>query len=126
MYQQSASFRYKLSPTYVIDLGLYDDDVKIEIGLEDINYVGFYLGFINYDDIMNLSSNVSKVEKVNNGYNINVSNDLGYNKIGRWWNNTEEIDIVDINEDTKDILFGECKYSNSIRESRGVGAIELF
>lgn len=61
---------------YVIDLGLYDDDVKIEIGLEDINYVGFYLGFINYDDIMNLSSNVSKVEKVNNGYNINVSNDL--------------------------------------------------
>lgn len=32
------------------------------------------------------------------------------NKVGRWWNSKEEIDIVGINTDTNDILFGECKY----------------
>lgn len=31
-------------------------------------------------------------------------------KIGRWWNKTEEIDLVGIGE--KNILFGECKWSN--------------
>lgn len=45
-------------------------------------------------------------------WDFNIANNLGYNKIGKWWNNTEEIDIVAINEDTKDILFGECKYTN--------------
>ena len=33
-----------------------------------------------------------------------------YNKIGRWWNNSSEIDIVGLNEDEKAIIFGECKY----------------
>ena len=32
-------------------------------------------------------------------------------KTGRWWNDREEIDVVALNEDTRDILFGECKYS---------------
>ncbi|KRQ86253.1 Archaeal ATPase [Caloramator mitchellensis] len=34
-------------------------------------------------------------------------------RIGRWWNSSEEIDIVGINLETKDILFGECKYLSS-------------
>ena len=33
-----------------------------------------------------------------------------YNKIGRWWNNTAEIDIVGVNEEENSIIFGECKY----------------
>lgn len=33
-----------------------------------------------------------------------------YNKIGRWWNNTTEIDIVGLNEEDCSIIFGECKY----------------
>lgn len=33
-----------------------------------------------------------------------------YNKIGRWWNNTAEIDIVGLNEEENSIIFGECKY----------------
>ena len=45
------------------------------------------------------------------------------NNIGNWWGknpekmkamNREEIDIVAVNEKTKDILFGECKWSNSL------------
>lgn len=35
---------------------------------------------------------------------------IQYNKIGRWWNNSEEIDIVGLNEEEKSIIFGECKY----------------
>ena len=31
-------------------------------------------------------------------------------RIGRWWNKSEEVDIVAIGQ--KDILFGECKWSS--------------
>ena len=34
-----------------------------------------------------------------------------FNRVGRWWNNNEEIDIVAFNSETKDIIFGECKWS---------------
>jgi AAA+ ATPase superfamily predicted ATPase len=34
------------------------------------------------------------------------------NQIGRWWDKNEEIDIVALNEETMDILFGEVKWSN--------------
>jgi AAA+ ATPase superfamily predicted ATPase len=32
-------------------------------------------------------------------------------RIGRWWNKNTEIDIAAINQDSKDILFGECKWA---------------
>ncbi|MDI6880940.1 MAG: DUF234 domain-containing protein [Desulfitobacteriaceae bacterium] len=35
-----------------------------------------------------------------------------FDKIGRWWNNNMEIDIVAYDSAGKDILFGECKYTN--------------
>jgi len=34
-------------------------------------------------------------------------------KLGSWWNKQTEIDIVGINNTTHDILFGECKWSQS-------------
>ena len=36
--------------------------------------------------------------------------EVKYNKIGRWWNNSAEIDIVGLNEEENSIIFGECKY----------------
>ncbi|MEW6624752.1 MAG: ATP-binding protein [Bacillota bacterium] len=33
-------------------------------------------------------------------------------KMGKWWDNREEIDIVGFNEDSKEIFFCECKYHN--------------
>lgn len=36
--------------------------------------------------------------------------EVQYNKIERWWNNSDEIDIVGLNEDENAIIFGECKY----------------
>ena len=37
---------------------------------------------------------------------------LNINKIGRWWNNKEEIDIVGLDSGGDEIVFGECKYQN--------------
>ena len=36
--------------------------------------------------------------------------DFSFNKVGRWWNNENEIDIVAFDKDGTDIIFGECKY----------------
>jgi Archaea bacterial proteins of unknown function. len=33
-------------------------------------------------------------------------------KIGRWWYKEEEIDLVALNDETKEILFAECKWQN--------------
>jgi hypothetical protein len=38
--------------------------------------------------------------------------------VGKWWHKEEEIDIVAFSEDSKDILFGECKWRKE-RTSRG-------
>lgn len=34
-------------------------------------------------------------------------------KMGRWWKQNVEIDIVATDTESKDFLFGECKYSNT-------------
>lgn len=31
---------------------------------------------------------------------------------GRWWNRGDEIDVVALDKDTRDILFCECKWQN--------------
>lgn len=35
---------------------------------------------------------------------------FNFDKVGRWWNNTTEIDIVAFDSAGKDIIFGECKH----------------
>lgn len=34
-------------------------------------------------------------------------------KIGRWWSGAEEIDLIGLNEDSKEALFCECKYTEA-------------
>lgn len=55
-------------------------------------------------------------------WNLNASEKLGitFDKLGRWWNNQEEIDLVGINQESgKDIIFGECKfYTNKLMDSK--------
>ncbi len=41
-----------------------------------------------------------------------VLKQFSFSEIGRWWHGGEEIDIVALNEDTKDIIFVECKWQN--------------
>ena len=55
-------------------------------------------------------------------WTLNASEKLGitFDKLGRWWNNQEEIDLVGINQESgKDIIFGECKfYTNKLMDSK--------
>lgn len=37
-----------------------------------------------------------------------------FTKIGRWWNKTDEIDIMAVNYQKTDIILGECKYKQSV------------
>ena len=40
----------------------------------------------------------------------NIKKNFQY--LGRWWDNNDEIDIVGFNQETKEIIFGEVKWSN--------------
>jgi hypothetical protein len=48
-------------------------------------------------------------------WQLNSENKLPFhfNKIGRWWNGSAEIDVVAYDCDGHDIVFGECKYTNA-------------
>ncbi len=39
---------------------------------------------------------------------------MQFTRMGSWWSAGEEIDIVAINENTQEILFGEVKYTNKL------------
>lgn len=41
-----------------------------------------------------------------------------FNKIGRWWHKEKEIDVIALNEKTKDILFAECKWKDKVNAER--------
>ncbi len=41
-----------------------------------------------------------------------------FTKIGRWWHKEKEIDVVALNERTKEILFAECKWQDSVNAER--------
>lgn len=45
-------------------------------------------------------------------WNLNADGKLNmmFDKLGRWWNANEEIDLVGIDSMGEDIIFGECKY----------------
>ncbi|RLG15214.1 MAG: ATP-binding protein [Candidatus Nanohalarchaeota archaeon] len=43
----------------------------------------------------------------------------GFTKMGRWWHKNKQIDIVSLNEETKQILFTECKWKN-LKEKQAI------
>jgi AAA+ ATPase superfamily predicted ATPase len=42
-------------------------------------------------------------------------------KTGRWWNKDKEIDIVALNDQTKEILFAECKWQDKVDARKVLG-----
>ncbi len=81
-------------------------------------------------------------DEIDSGFNTNAVNDFkknfnaylgiifeqvckeflqqGFNftKIGKWWFKDKEIDIVALNEESKEILFGECKWQGNVNAER--------
>jgi AAA+ ATPase superfamily predicted ATPase len=66
------------------------------------NFVASHLAYV-YEDICR--------EKM---WRLNVEQKFPvcFDKVGRWWNNQSEIDIVAYDSAGQDIVFGECKYTN--------------
>ncbi|MBQ9609454.1 MAG: ATP-binding protein [Lachnospiraceae bacterium] len=63
------------------------------------NFIDNHVSFV-YEDICR--------EKI---WNL-ISDKISINRVGRWWNKDTEIDIVAYDSDGRDIVFGECKYTD--------------
>lgn len=86
---------------------IYPNKAFIEIGQETAvlnkiksNFVDNHLAYI-YEEICK-----EKMWKLN----IDGKLEMTFDKIGRWWNSQNEIDLVGIDTNGKNIIFGECKY----------------
>lgn len=122
--------------TKLIDLDILEKEVPVTENIENgkkglykikDNYLKFWFSYVypyqSYLEIENLSY---PLEKIKNEFNLWVSKiyeDLAretilnnseipfpIKKLGRWWNNNEEIDIVGLGDN--EIIFGECKWSS--------------
>ncbi len=43
---------------------------------------------------------------------------ISFTKIGKWWHKDKEIDILALNEKTKEILFAECKWQEKVNAKK--------
>jgi hypothetical protein len=46
-------------------------------------------------------------------WRLNSEGTLNFNKLGRWWCKSEEIDIVAFDSTGDEIVFAECKFTKS-------------
>jgi len=76
------------------------DNIDIVMNKIKENFIDNHVNYI-YEDIC-----IEKMWELNaNGvFNFNFS------RIGRWWNNDKEIDIVAFDNNENNIIFGECKF----------------
>ncbi len=97
------------------------------------NYLSFWFKFIYPNrDFLELGEKEVVLNKIKNNFidnhvsfvyedvcrqtmwklNIDKKLQINFDKLGKWWNNSEEIDIVGVDSTGRDIIFGECKYTN--------------
>lgn len=83
----------------------------IEMG--DLEYV---LNKIKADFVPSHVSHVFEKVCLEKLWQKNLRNELPFKalKIGRWWSGHEEVDLVGLNEDSKEVLFCECKYTEAL------------
>ncbi|MFH1317487.1 MAG: DUF234 domain-containing protein, partial [Candidatus Omnitrophota bacterium] len=60
-----------------------------------------------------LSDNYERISKdIFQKYVFEKKIDLKFERYGKWWDKNEEIDLVAVNRESNEILFGEVKWSN--------------
>lgn len=110
-YDKSKKGKYRIKDNFICFWFkfIYPNRDLLELGeikmcLDKIkkNFIDNHVAFI-YEDICRQEM-----------WDLNISQKLGMNfdRIGKWWNDNEEIDIVGIDTSSNDIIFGECKYTN--------------
>ncbi len=105
------------------------------------NYFDFYFRFIHPNkselilngQISNFDSDYNRyLGKVFEKFSKEVLEDYAdmlpfkFSRIGRWWHKDDEIDIVALNEGTKEVLFVECKWKHLDHRgaSRVIGSLK--
>ncbi len=116
----------------LIDLNLIKRDIpvtaspKTKKGIYSFqdNIFSFWFGFIYpYEDLINLGREKDVLAKIDRDFNAYVGKtfegiakefmwDSSYHRTGKWWDRGEEIDLVALNEVSKEIAFLECKWKN--------------
>ena len=86
---------------------IYPELSSLEIGKSDYVLEKIKSNFID-NHVAHVYEYVCRYEL----WRLNIARQLHFNKIGRWWNSKEEIDIVALDNTGEDIVFAECKYRN--------------
>ena len=96
------------------------------------NYYNFWFRFVYPNKTLIEGGKITElIDSIESDFNMHVSRvfekvcreslfdtSLVFNKMGRWWHKDKEIDIVALNEKTKDILFAECKWKDNVNAER--------
>ena len=93
------------------------------------NFLKFWFRYV-YPNLSSIEEGIFDMRSIKQDYNTylggvfeevsrqflihNKEKFFPFTKIGRWWHKDREIDIVALNEQTKEILFCECKWRNRI------------
>lgn len=122
--------------TKLTDLDIIEKEVPVTENIENgkkglykikDNYLKFWFSYVYpYQSYLEIENLTYPLEKIKNEFNLWVSKiyeelaretmfsdtkiPFPIRKLGRWWDNNEEIDIVGLGE--TEIIFGECKWSN--------------
>ena len=84
---------------------VYPERARIELGQSDFVLERIKANFID-NHVAHIYENVCRSEL----WRLAAEEVLQFNKVGRWWNNKEEIDIVALDSTGDEIVFAECKY----------------
>ena len=81
----------------------------------EMDDTGFVMDKIRRNFIDNHVSFVFEDVCLQKMWQMNKAGELPFKltRAGRWWDKHTEIDIVGLNEDTKEMILGECKYTNA-------------
>lgn len=84
---------------------VYPERGRIELGQSDYVLEKMKSNFID-NHVAYIYENVCRSEL----WRLAIEGRLQFNKLGRWWNSKEEIDVVALDSTGEDIVFAECKY----------------
>jgi AAA+ ATPase superfamily predicted ATPase len=95
------------------------------------NFLKFWFRYI-YPNLSSLEEGIFDIENIKKDYPsylgyvfedickeflVNI-NQFKFTKIGKWWHKDKEIDIVALNEKTREITFVECKWQNKVNAKK--------
>ncbi|MBI5392583.1 ATP-binding protein [Candidatus Woesearchaeota archaeon] len=103
-------------------------------------FVSFWFRYIS-PNISNIESGIYDIREIKNDYQhylgfvfekvckqfliIQIKNKkIDYNKLGKWWRNEQEIDIIALNESKKEILLAECKWQENVNAAEIIDALQ--